>query len=75
MDRGIPLPQSLVRLPTEPKTGRESFHADGQRFEFALYDFWRWSTPHLVSNATRGRLAKSSWQEPCLCHQRWSEMR
>ena len=48
----------LGRLSPSPKTGNESFQADGQNLGFDLLSFWRWSCSDLVSNATRGRLAE-----------------
>ena len=48
----------LCRLSPSPKTGNESFHANGQSIGFDLLSFWRWSCSDLVSNATRGRLAE-----------------
>lgn len=40
------------------KSGAEPFHRDGQRMDFELMDFWRWSASDLVSNTTRGILAE-----------------
>lgn len=51
-------PNNLKRLVTEPKTGDETFRANGRDIELTLFDFWRWSLSDLVSNATRGRLAE-----------------
>jgi hypothetical protein len=51
-------PNNLERLVAEPKTGHESFHANGRDLGPTLFDFWRWSHSDLVSNATRGLLAE-----------------
>jgi hypothetical protein len=50
-----------INLPrTHPirRTGNEALHSDGRPLDYKLYDFWRWSTSDLVSNATRGVLAE-----------------
>lgn len=51
-------PNSLGRLVAEPKTGHETFRANGRDLGPTLFDFWRWSLSDLVSNATRGLLAE-----------------
>ncbi len=51
-------PNNLPRLVTEPKTGRETFRANGRDLGPTLLDFWRWSLSNLVSNATRGLIAE-----------------
>jgi len=51
-------PNNLERLVTEPKTGHETFRANGRDLGPTLFDFWRWSLSDLVSNATRGLLAE-----------------
>lgn len=40
------------------KSGEKHFTASGQRLQFTLLDFWRWSSSDLLSNATRGKLAE-----------------
>lgn len=44
-------------IPT-PKNGTEDLTFNGQKTEYKLLDFWRWSVSDLLSNATRGRLAE-----------------
>jgi hypothetical protein len=48
----------LSRVHPQPKTGSEPLHVDGEALPFTLFDFWRWSSSDLISNATRGRLAE-----------------
>lgn len=48
----------LPKLEVVPKSGSESFTANGEDLDVRLLDFWKWSVSDLVSNATRGRLAE-----------------
>jgi hypothetical protein len=46
------------RLHATRKTGAEAFTLGETPLGFTVFDFWRWSTSDLVSNATRGRIAE-----------------
>lgn len=46
------------RLHATRKTGAEAFRLGETPLGFTVFDFWRWSSSDLVSNATRGRIAE-----------------
>lgn len=48
----------LKEIKAEPKTGNEFLTDKGQKTEYNLLDFWRWSVSDILSNATRGRFAE-----------------
>lgn len=48
----------LNQIIASPKNGTEDLTFNGQKTEYKLFDFWRWSVSDLLSNATRGRLAE-----------------
>lgn len=50
--------QSLDKIQTVLKTGREQLTLDNKSLNFSLSDFWRWSVSDILSNATRGRFAE-----------------
>ena len=50
--------QSLDKIQTTLKTGREQLIFDNESLTFSLSDFWRWSVSDILSNATRGRFAE-----------------
>ncbi len=47
-------------IDVKSKTGEESFTENGQKLNFDLKSFWRWSMSDLVSNTTRGVLAEKT---------------
>lgn len=49
---------SLGKIPRPQITGNERFHNNGHSYEFSVYDFWRWSSSDLLSNAMRGIVAE-----------------
>ncbi|MGV8139233.1 MAG: hypothetical protein AB2L20_28910 [Mangrovibacterium sp.] len=48
----------LTEIKANPKTGNEVLSDNGVSTKYTLYDFWRWSTSNILSNATRGRFAE-----------------
>jgi hypothetical protein len=48
----------LGRLKIRRLSGLEVFHNNGVPHDFAVADFWSWSTSDLVDNTTRGVLAE-----------------
>ena len=40
------------------KSGDESFHQNGEKFDFEIIDFWQWSASNLLNNTQRGILAE-----------------
>ncbi len=48
----------LKQIKADPKTGNEYLTDNGQKTNYNLSDFWRWSVSDILSNATRGRLAE-----------------
>lgn len=48
----------LKEIKACPKTGNESLTDNGQKTNYNLLDFWRWSVSDILSNATRGRFAE-----------------
>ena len=40
------------------KSGDESFHQNGEKFDFEILDFWQWSASNLLNNTQRGILAE-----------------
>jgi hypothetical protein len=48
----------FAALTVAPRTGTESFHADGQSLGFRVTSFWRWAASDLASNVWRGVLAE-----------------
>jgi hypothetical protein len=48
----------FAALTATPKTGAEPLHDNARPLGPTLFDFWRWSTSDLLSNATRGKLAE-----------------
>ena len=48
----------LGRLEIRRLSGVEVFHSNGVPHDFAVADFWGWSTSDLVNNTTRGVLAE-----------------
>ena len=50
--------QSLDKIQTVLKTGREQLTLDNKSLNFSLSDFWRWSVSDILSNATRGCFAE-----------------
>ncbi len=48
----------LHSIKTVAKSGKEEFVIGREPVGTILYDFWRWSTSNLLSNATRGVLAE-----------------
>lgn len=49
----------LQRLTITRKEGKEPFHINGNRLDFDLLSFWQWTASDLVSNATRGIVARA----------------
>lgn len=49
---------NLGALHVVQKSGKEPFHDRGNPLNFALLDFWQWSSSDLVNNALRGVLAE-----------------
>jgi len=43
----------LKQIKAIPKYGNEDLTYNGQKIDYNLLDFWRWSTSDLMSNATR----------------------
>ena len=41
-----------------PKTGKESFHVNGESIGQNILSFWQWSSSDLLGNALRGVLAE-----------------
>lgn len=52
-----PLPD-LGRFEVNRKAGHESFHLEGESTRYDLQGFWQWMGSDLLSNVTRGILAK-----------------
>lgn len=50
--------KNLDPLKAERKTGKESFHKNGESLSFDLLDFWQWFGSDLINNTTRGFLAE-----------------
>ena len=48
----------LKEIKASPKNGKECLTDNGQKTNFNLLDFWRWSVSDILSNATRGRFAE-----------------
>jgi len=48
----------LKEIKAESKTGNEFLTENGQKTNYSLLDFWRWSVSDILSNATRGRFAE-----------------
>ena len=48
----------LKKIIACPKTGKENLTNNGQKINFNLLDFWRWSVSDILSNATRGRFSE-----------------
>src|SRR5690606_8699094 len=48
----------LKQIKAIPKYGNEDLSYNGQKTNYNLLDFWRWSSSDLMSNATRGRFAE-----------------
>lgn len=49
---------NLGEIKARPKNGNECLTNNGQKTEYKLLDFWRWSVSDILSNATRGRFAE-----------------
>ncbi|WP_299576842.1 hypothetical protein [uncultured Sunxiuqinia sp.] len=48
----------LSEIKAKPKTGEEWLTDNGQKTNYNLLDFWKWSVSDILSNATRGRFAE-----------------
>ena len=48
----------LNKIKENPKSGNENLTYNGQKTDYNLLDFWRWSVSDIMSNATRGRFAE-----------------
>lgn len=48
----------LNALEVNPKKGSENLTNNGNKSNYKLLDFWRWSVSDILSNATRGRFAE-----------------
>lgn len=49
---------NLKEIIATPKTGNEYLEDNGNKIDYILFDFWRWSVSYILSNATRGRFAE-----------------
>ena len=50
--------QSLPKIKTVKKSGKEKFIMNGTTQNFSLIDFWSWNQSDLIENRTRGILAE-----------------
>ncbi len=48
----------LNKIKANPKSGNENLTFNGQKTDYKLLDFWRWSVSDIMSNATCGRFAE-----------------
>jgi hypothetical protein len=49
---------ALYSVDISRKSGDESFHQNGEKFDFKILDFWQWSASNLLNNTQRGILAE-----------------
>ena len=49
---------ALDSVDISQKSGDESFHQNGEKFDFEIIDFWQWSASNLLNNTQRGILAE-----------------
>lgn len=48
----------LKEIKATPKTGDEYLKVCGEKIDYRLVDFWKWSVSDILSNTTRGRFAE-----------------
>ena len=50
--------KNLKEITAIPKTGNEYLEENGEKTNYTLLDFWKWSVSDILSNTTRGRFAE-----------------